>query len=70
VKSVIDDFVILRAKRLATGEYSILAQLPGNPNTPWVTWIADTVDGKNRRMGNYYYPDQMSTAYEEYEVRW
>lgn len=66
-----NDFVILRAKRLRTGEYSILCHLPQNPNTPWATWIADTIDGRSKRYsGNYYYPDQESQAYEDYETSW
>lgn len=65
-----DDFVVLRAKRLRSGEYFILCQLPNNVSTPWATWVAATVDGKDRYHGNYYYPDQERTAYEEYETSW
>jgi len=65
-----NEFIVLRAKRLRSGEYSILCSLPENPSTPWATWIAETIDGKGRYHGQYYYPDQEATAYEDFETSW
>lgn len=66
----IDNFVVLRAKRNPRGDYTLLCHLPENKATPWVTWTAASVDGKDRMKGNYFFPEEETAAYEDYDARW
>lgn len=64
-----DNFVILRAKRISNGNYRLLCNLPDNQVTPWATYYASTIDGKDRYRGQYFYQGEEEHAYEDFETR-
>jgi hypothetical protein len=63
------EFTIMRARRTTGGEYVILCHLPENKVTPWVTWRAATVDGQGAYRGNYFYANEETFAYEDFNTR-
>lgn len=64
-----DEFQIIKAKSIGNfGEYILLCHIPGNV-TPWVTWRSNSIDGKDRYWGHYFYEGQEELARQDFEDR-